>query len=74
MKKWLLNNKLYFIGALSGAVAGFFYWKFVGCINGTCVITSHPVRSTVYFALMGSLVFSMFKKDQKKITGSKMQN
>jgi len=67
MKKWISNNRLYFAGVITGGIAGFLYWKFVGCINGTCVITSHPLRSTIYFAVMGALIFGIFKKEKKKL-------
>jgi hypothetical protein len=66
MKKWLRNNTLYFIGAMVGGISGFLYWKFVGCVTGTCLITSNPFRSTIYFAIMGALVFGMFKKEKRK--------
>ncbi len=66
MKNWLNNNKLYILGALVGAVAGYFYWQQVGCISGTCTITSKPVNSTLYGALLGSLLFGIFKKDNRK--------
>ena len=66
MKNWIARNKLYGIGAGVGALVGFLYWKYIGCLTGTCAITSNPIRSTLYFALMGALVFGMFKKDQKK--------
>lgn len=62
MKKWFNNNLLYFIGAALGAVAGFMYWKFVGCSSGTCPITSNPVNSSLYGAMMGALLLSLFKK------------
>lgn len=65
MKNWILKNKTYGIGAVVGAIAGFLYWKYVGCLTGTCAITSNPVRSTIYFAIMGALVFGMFKKQPK---------
>jgi len=60
------KNKLYFIGALLGAIAGFIYWKYVGCLTGTCAITSNPYRSTMYGAVMGSLLLSLFNKSSKK--------
>jgi hypothetical protein len=47
-----------------GAIAGFLYWKFVGCSSGTCMITSKPMNSTLYGALMGYLVSGIFKKEQ----------
>ena len=66
MKKWFNNNKLYLIGAVLGAVAGFFYWQQIGCMSGTCMITSKPINSTIYGAILGSLLFGMFKKEYKK--------
>lgn len=63
MKKWFNKNKLMIIGAVAGAIAGYFYWQQVGCSSGTCAITSKPVNSSVYGALLGALVFSLFKKD-----------
>lgn len=65
MKKWFKNNVLLLTGAILGAVAGLMYWKFVGCSAGTCPITSKPVNSTLYGALMGGLLFSIFKKENK---------
>ena len=52
------------IGITLGAVAGFLYWRFVGCSSGTCMITSMPINSTLYGALMGFLVAGIFKKDK----------
>lgn len=64
MKQWLINYKWYFVGAFLGAVAGFLYWKYVGCLTGTCAITSSPVNSTLYFSLIGILLFGSFKKEK----------
>jgi hypothetical protein len=61
MKTWILNNRLIFLGGLLGGLAGFVYWKYWGCVNG-CTITSSPRNSTIYFALLGGLVFGIFKK------------
>jgi hypothetical protein len=52
------------IGITLGAVAGFLYWKFVGCSSGTCMITSKPFNSSLYGAVMGFLVAGIFKKDK----------
>lgn len=65
MKKWMVQNKLYFIGAVLGAVGGYLYWLHAGCLSGTCTITSNPGRSTLYFALMGALFLGLFKKAPK---------
>jgi len=60
------KNILPVIGVLVGALAGFLYWKYIGCNSGTCAITSRPLNSSVYGAVMGALLFSMFTKDKKK--------
>ena len=60
----LQKYKSALIGIAFGAVAGFLYWKFIGCSSGTCAITSKPFNSTLYGAMMGFLVAGMFKKEQ----------
>jgi hypothetical protein len=62
---WMQKNILGIIGVVIGAIAGFAYWKFIGCTSGTCMITSKPLNSTLYGSLMGYLLFSIFKKEQK---------
>lgn len=54
------------IGIAIGALAGYYYYYYVGCASGTCAITSKPLNSTLYGALMGGLLFNMFVKDTKK--------
>ena len=63
MPSWVLKNKLSIIGIVIGAIAGFLYWNFVGCASGRCMITSKPINSTLYGALMGYLIFNIFKKE-----------
>ena len=66
MKNWVSNKLLYMIGAFVGAVAGYFYWQQVGCSGGSCAITSKPLNSTLYGAVIGALIFGMFKRQTKK--------
>jgi hypothetical protein len=66
MKKFAKKHLFTIIGVAVGAVAGFFYWKFIGCSTGSCAITSNPVNSTLYGAAMGGLLLSTFKKDKKE--------
>jgi hypothetical protein len=56
------KHKLAIAGIIVGSVAGFLYWNFVGCDSGQCAITSKPFNSSMYGAMLGGLVFSMFKK------------
>jgi hypothetical protein len=65
MKNWVLNNKLLIAGIILGAIGGYLYWQQIGCSSGTCAITSKWHNSTAYGALMGGLLFSMFKIEKK---------
>ncbi|MEO9005055.1 MAG: DUF6132 family protein, partial [Ginsengibacter sp.] len=65
MKNFLKKYQLAIIGVFLGAIGGYLYYHFVGCNSGTCAITSRPVNSTLYGALMGGLVFNIFKKEKK---------
>ena len=63
---FLLKHKLTLAGILAGAAGGFLYYHFIGCSSGTCPITSHPLNSTLYGAVMGGLLFTSFKKENPK--------
>lgn len=54
------------LGFLLGAILGYLYYHFVGCASGTCSITSKPLNSTLYGAMMGGLLFNIFEKKTKK--------
>lgn len=69
MEKFIKENLLTIIGVAIGMLAGYFYWQQIGCVSGTCAITSSPINSTAYGAMMGGLLFSSFKK-QKVDTNS----
>lgn len=66
IKSFILKNKLMLLGVLLGGIAGYLYYHFIGCVTGTCAITSKPLNSTVYFAVMGGLAFSMLKREKSK--------
>ena len=53
------------VGVIVGAIAGYAYYHYVGCASGTCAITSKPLNSTLYGALMGGLLFNLFVKENK---------
>jgi hypothetical protein len=61
----LKNNAFTLVGVGVGMISGFLYWKYVGCTSGTCPITSNPTNATIYGAVMGGLLLSMFKKENK---------
>src|SRR5690554_3942640 len=63
---FIKKNILVFTGIIAGALAGYLYWKYIGCLSATCAITSKPVNSTIYGSPMGGLLFSLFKPPRKK--------
>ncbi len=48
------------IGAIVGAGLGFGWYKLVGCPTGACPLTSHPVITMIYGAVLGVLVTASF--------------
>lgn len=66
MKNWIFKNKLVLSGAVAGAIGGYFYYRLVGCADGTCLISSKPLNSIIYFGIMGAVFLSLFKKKQNQ--------
>jgi hypothetical protein len=63
---FISKHKLTTLGVIAGAIGGYLYYYFAGCASGTCAITSKPLNSTLYGAMMGALLFNSFKKEIKK--------
>lgn len=57
VKRLLKRYSTMFVAIIIGAIAGYAYWHFVGCSSGTCPITSSPLLSTVWGALIGGTLF-----------------
>ena len=75
MKNFLLKHWLKIVGAIVGALGGYIYYVKVGCLSGTCPITSDPTNSTLYGALMGFLLFSIFTKSPtKEVSGKEVDD
>lgn len=63
---FVIKHKLSIIGVIAGAIAGYLYYYYVGCASGTCAITSKPLNSTLYGAMMGGVFLNMFQKEKTK--------
>ncbi len=50
------------LGGAAGAALGFIYWYYVGCMSGTCPITSSPMSSTIYGSVLGMLIVNLYSK------------
>jgi len=48
----------FLVGAALGGVAGYAYYRFVGCSSGACPLTSNPWISTAYGMLVGGMIAS----------------
>lgn len=67
MKKWVSTKKTLIAGVIIGSLLGFLHWYFVGCSSGSCMITSKPLNSTLYGALVGGVLGSViFEKEKQK--------
>ncbi len=54
------------LGIVMGAAIGFVYWYYVGCLSGSCAITSSPLNSTLYGAVLGVLIATNFTSTKNK--------
>ena len=64
--KRLLKYQLTLTGVLIGAMVGYAYYHYIGCASGTCPITSKPLNSALYGALLGGLLLSSLKKEESE--------
>ncbi len=67
-KLFFKRHWLTLLGIALGAAGGFLYWNFIGCTTGTCPITSSPINSSVWGAIIGGLLLSSFQKENKITT------
>jgi len=58
---FIQKHKLAILGIALGALAGYLYYHFIGCASGSCIITSRPLNSSLYGAVVGWLLSSMFQ-------------
>ena len=54
------------LGVGIGGLLGFAYYYFIGCLSGTCPLTSNPFISTGYGAVLGLIITSGKSKKHKE--------
>ncbi len=55
-----------FIGMLAGIIGGYIYYIKIGCMNGSCPITSNPWLTMFWGLMMGYLLGDIFNKEAEK--------
>lgn len=71
MLTFLKNRLGVILSVVLGGGVGYLYYKFIGCANGTCKITSSPIISTLYGGLMGGLFFDLLQGFIRKFKSKK---
>jgi hypothetical protein len=71
MIEFVKKNLLQVIITVAGALGGFLYWKFIGCVSGSCPIKSVWYMSTLFGALLGFLTGSIINDIILKIRKKK---
>ena len=70
MKDVLKSKKIQIAYTLAGGLGGFLYWRFIGCVSGTCPIKSVWYWSTLWGGvlgyLIGDIIYDILKKRRKK--------
>ena len=77
MKEYILKHKYGILLIVPGIIAGFFYWKYVGCMSGTCPLTSNWQLTLLFGGLIGYFIGDSVddikkkrKKEQEKENGT----
>ncbi|MBN2486742.1 MAG: hypothetical protein JXB34_12280 [Bacteroidales bacterium] len=60
------------VSIVTGFIAGYLYWRFVGCTSGSCPLTSNWYSSTLFGGVFGYLIGDSFvqKKQAEKTENS----
>lgn len=71
MKYFFKKYWLRIVGILVGSLGGNLYYYYVGCVSGTCPITSRPHTMIIYGGLIGYFIFELFSggNKPKKVEG-----
>ena len=66
MNDFITKHKFGMLLIIPGIIAGYFYWKYVGCASGTCPITSNWHTMVGFGAVIGYLIGDSIDEGIKK--------
>ena len=70
MRDFFTKHKFGFLLVMPGIIAGYLYWKYVGCMSGTCAITSSWHTMVLFGGLiayfLGDSIDDIIKKRKNK--------
>ncbi len=58
--------RMHIAGAVLGALGGYLYWHYIGCLSGTCPLKSTPTISVIMGLTIGLYIFASIKEYRDK--------
>ena len=74
MDKFLKKHWLKIAGTIVGILGGYLYYHYVGCVSGTCPLTSNPYIMMIYGGLVGLFITGLFPVNRKSRDASGFPN
>jgi len=71
MKDFINKHKFGFILVIPGIIGGYLYWRYVGCMSGTCPIKSNWYLMVLFGGLIGYFLGDILDDYLKKKKSSK---
>lgn len=71
MKSFISKHAFALVGIIIGGIGGFLYWKYVGCLSGSCPLQSNANIMVGHGLFFGYTLSSLAKDGVEKIKGRK---
>jgi len=66
MKRFFEKHKWSLLFIIPGLIAGYLYWRYIGCNTGTCPITSVWYNSSIYGGILGYIAGNLIDNQRAK--------
>ena len=66
MEEYINKHKFGFVLVIPGIIAGYLYWKYVGCLSGTCAIQTTWYTMVLFGGLIGYFIGDSIDDQIKK--------